>query len=189
MAPDHTYQRTIKRSQAFGVVGFELCDAPDCNSTPPYSYRQLFAEFALFVHGSVVAAISSSWKLIGSSGFIFGPNQKYEPGEEMLAKLLACNEHCCICGEAMSIVYGKKQSEGRHSIGMRDKRLGDFLTRSVVSTDRDSVYPCFSGFDRGCMSAGKEDLVAPFFFYFGEISHAGCRLFREKETMLSFPKE
>jgi hypothetical protein len=66
---------------------------------------------------------------------------------------------------------------------MKDPRVGNHITRSMISENRKDVYDCLSGFLTP--PTHWHDMNGLLFHYFGKLYHPGCKLFREKETALA----
>jgi hypothetical protein len=141
-----------------------------------------FTELALFLRGSVISAIFSAWQL-----FAF-------PRWQSRDDIYRWKNICAVC---------RKELEGPDeelpdrfpSVGMKDIRLGSFLSRSGISDNRGDVYDCFSGLTSGFLSSwnGIEDTwshgVGAIFIYYAELYHPECKPFREKKIAVHVPEE
>lgn len=148
--------------------------------------RLLFAELALFLRGSVISAVFNTWQLL-----VFPRSQKTKDRQRTkFQSLINWKSTCAVCGKELELPAGELPYRAL-SVGMKDIRLGSFLSRSGVSDNRGDVYGCFSSLTSG-MHAGwlgeVEDRwshsLGPFFFYFAGLYHPECKLFREKETAM-----
>jgi len=146
-----------------------------------YHRRTLVAELALFVHGSVVSAITGTLQLFS----LPNTHQDRHRSTAKFESLLKWKDTCAVCGTSLSLPEGELPS-GAHSlisIGMRDIRMGNYQARSTVSANRGDVYFCFAEFVSG--DIGWSHGLGPYFFYFGELYHRSCKPFRGKETSLA----
>ncbi|KAK0105406.1 hypothetical protein ONS96_004797 [Cadophora gregata f. sp. sojae] len=159
--------RIEKKRLDSGLTQFHVSD----NNRDPSEYMvglgEVFAEFVLFVHGSMVAAFFNSWN-VRPGTISMSPTS--------MQAMLDVKGTCKVCLETVVRQKGV-YSEGV-SIGMRDKRRGDLGTRTLVSENRDCAYECFASYS-------IPRTLASFFFFFAEIYHSECRRFREKETLLA----
>jgi hypothetical protein len=142
------------------------------------------AELRVFVHGCAICAILLTWK----SHLRRGPSAERQM--EIFECLLRWNNKCASCGGTLLLPETGTSTiptSALFRVGMVDVRVGDYLTRSQVSTNRGDVYRCFSPligveWHRGSQDWGDE--FGPFFHYFAFLYHPHCKPSREKEVLL-----
>jgi hypothetical protein len=152
--------------------------------------RLQFTELALFLRGSVISAIFSTWQLFAFPRWQ-SRDDRYRTKFESLFRW---KNICAVCGKELEGPDGELPDQFP-SVGMKDTRLGSFLSRSGISGNRGDVYDCFSGLTSGFFSSwnGIEDTwshgVGVIFFYYAELYHPQCKPSREKEIAVHVPKE
>jgi hypothetical protein len=139
----------------------------------------LMAELGTFIHGCEISAITLTWQLPPLSGW------RERQGRAKFESLLKWNDVCASCGGKLSLPEGSIRHAG-FRVGMKDVRIGDHLTRSLVSNNRGDIYNCDSSFTANFTKAylcwGHS--VGPFYFYFAHLYHRRCKASRE-ETVLA----
>jgi hypothetical protein len=138
-------------------------------------------EIALFIRGCVIGAD----EITRPSFAIRNSNRTKQALAQALIVdgLLKWKDKCAVCDEAIPLSTTAQVSV---SVGLKDARVGNHITRSTLSENRKDIYKCFSEVMLPPMGTYYwHDMNGLMFHYFAKLYHRGCKWFREKETALA----
>jgi hypothetical protein len=98
--------------------------------------------------------------------------------------LLKYDNKCAGCGTELTLPSeGTVAPSQVISVGMKDIRIGDTLSRLDFSDNRRYIYECFSALTGPGWGCWSESFV-PFFFHFAQLYHPECKRRRGKAISL-----
>lgn len=172
----------MKRSPESGATIFEISCThllDEFALAKAHRVRMLMAELGTFVHGCEISAITLTWQLSPLSGPVDKQRKvKFE-------SLLEWNNTCATCGGKLLLPEGRIQHLALR-VGMKDVRVGDYLTRSEISDNRADIYDCFSALTADITNEyqGWGDNISPISLYYANLYHPWCKNGIGKETTL-----
>ena len=123
---------------------------------------------------------------ITGRSFAFRASKDTTPEALIFDSLLKWKDTCAVCDEAISTSDMKESDKMSVSIGLKDPRIGNRITRSMVSDNRKDVYKCLAemtlAIDGTYFWNDTQGLLV---HYYAKLYHRGCKWFREKETALA----